>query len=195
MRAFAPSATSPHSWAGQFGSTHRTLRRASSPRWCPMMLIVYIAGGIVLGWLGLAVVREWAGRRLQRGQSVAGGVFKLALQALSACVLLGGALYLWSSSESDRQRRAWQLYQDSVPRKRKDCDRPVSGLPRSSALVCCVGRRAVADSLCDRWTIDSAPPAALGLGVPRTRPPAIRAPWRDHREVALLHELSILSRA
>ena len=156
-----------------------------------------IAGGLILGVLGLVVlsgiVRWWT----DRGHTVIGGVAMLFVFAVCGAV----GLYMLAVSITQRNNAQWQAAQraaattqsrpltpaewDAIPGPSADGMHPG---PTHTAWCATWAGTVVPDSLCAPWSVDTSPPALLGA--------VVRTHTR-HRladSLAAASEIEILSR-
>jgi hypothetical protein len=143
-----------------------------------MGLMLSVAGGIVIGALGVLVLAEWAQRQLRRGRSITGALARLVFQALGLLVILVGGLYLRSAISNARQERAnrdaWTRYSDSV--RTAEAWRAELTARFNHESWCDIWAGApVSDNACAGWVVDTLPPAILGPDVRRYA----RERWSD----------------
>jgi hypothetical protein len=156
-----------------------------------------IAGGVILGFLGLVLLSRIVDSWTARGHTVMGGVAWLL--TLVVCRAVG--LYALALVITQRTSAQWKASQgtgaptqtrpltpaelDAMPAPSPDGIHP--GLTHAAWCATWAGA-AVPDSLCAPWTIDTAPPALLGATV------STHARRRLAASLVAAGEIGILSR-
>jgi hypothetical protein len=119
--------------------------------------VLTIAGGVILGVLGLAVVAEVVRWWTSRGHTVMGAI------ALLLVIGAGGAvgLYVIAAYTTQRSERQWDADQRvaAAAQGRQDSVRVASA---HDAWCATWAGAAVPDSGCASWVVDTAPPSVLG---------------------------------
>jgi hypothetical protein len=161
------------------------------------VVMLRIAGGVILGVLGLVLLSRMVDSWTARGHTVMGGV------AWLLTFVVGGAvgLYTLALVITHRNNAQWKAFQgtstptqtrpltpaewDAIPASSPHGNHP--GLTHAAWCATWAGT-AVPDSLCAPWTIDTAPPALLGATV------STHARRRLADSLVAASEIGILSR-
>ena len=116
-----------------------------------------IAGGLVLAVLGISVLGEILGAWTAQGRTVTSGLGYLVLWGVAAF----GAVIIWALSSTQEQDRKWRFSQAAASRATWRTDSIQRHEAHAGWCKLWAGR-AVADSVCDHWSVGPNPPAGLG---------------------------------